>query len=127
MAESPAGLIPLHEALGVKTGVENGLSRAALRRPGVVSAVGDGTCDGRTLRGACRGELHGIGGLHRLYLGKTTSGWIHLCTMNLCFFALVWDCKALPGRRSGRRGVRVRDGVPPAGRESTTVSAYPTP
>jgi hypothetical protein len=72
----------------------------------VVGAVGDGTFDGRTLRGACRGELHGIGGLHRLYLGKTTSGWIHLCTMNLCFFGLVWDYKALPALVDEANGVR---------------------
>ena len=38
----------------------------------------------------------GLGGLHRFYLGRSTSGWIYLLTIDLCFVGMIMDFKAIP-------------------------------
>jgi len=38
----------------------------------------------------------GLGGLHRLYLGRKLSGWIYLATADLLFIGLLLDFKLIP-------------------------------
>lgn len=38
----------------------------------------------------------GLGGLHRFYLGRSTSGWLYLLTIDLFFVGMILDFKAIP-------------------------------
>jgi len=38
----------------------------------------------------------GLGGLHRFYLGRRTSGWVYLLTLDLVFVGLLLDYKLIP-------------------------------
>lgn len=46
----------------------------------------------------------GLGGLHRLYLGKPKTGLLYLFSLSLCGVGLIWDLAFLPALARDARG-----------------------